>query len=191
MAGPALPGTEKKAVAEGGTILWADESGFCLLPSLLRAWAPVGRTPVIRRKLSRERLSAISAVSMSGELYVEAQDQAYKGPDVIRFLERLPAEIPGRLPVIRDGAPIHRSRAVKEWLAQGAARRLQPERLPGYAPELNPDEGVWRYLKRVEMRNLVCASLEQLGREFRAAAGRLLNKPEVLRSCIKEVGYVY
>ena len=151
----------------------------------------MGRTPVIRRKLSRERLSAISAVSISGELYLAAQERSYKGADIISFLEQLPEEIEGRLLVIWDGAPVHRSRAVKEWLAQGAARRIQLERLPGYAPELNPDEGVWRYLKRVEMRNLVCASLEQLGREFRAAAGRLLNKPEVLYSCIKEVGYVY
>lgn len=93
--------------------------------------------------------------------------------------------------VIWDGAAIHRSRAVKEWLAQGAARRILVEQLPGYAPKLNPDEGVWRYLKRVEMRNLVCADLEQLRREFWAAAQRLLSKPQVLRSCIREVGYVY
>ena len=118
------------------------------------------------------------------------QDHSYKGPDVIRFLERLLCEIPGKLLLIWDGAPIHRSRAVKEWLSQGAARRIQLEQLPGYAPELNPDEGVWRYLKRVELKNLVCADLEQLGREFWAAAGRLLSKPEVLRSCIREVGYV-
>ena len=128
---------------------------------------------------------------MTGELYLAAQDHSYKGADIISFLEQLPEEIPGRLLVIRDGAPIHRSRAVKEWLAQGAARRIQLKQLPGYAPELNPDEGVWRYVKQVELRNLVCADLEQLGREFRAAVGRLLSKLEVLRSCIREAGYVY
>ena len=189
-----LPGTEEKALAEGRTILWADESGFYLLPSLLRTWAPVGRTPVIRRKLSREHLSAISAVSavsMTGELYLAAQDHSYEGADIISFLEQLLEEIEGSLLVIWDGAPVHRSRAVKEWLARGAARRIQLEQLPGYAPELNPDEGVWRYLKRVELKNLVCAGPEQLGREFRAAAGRLLSKPEVLRSRIREAGYVY
>ena len=128
---------------------------------------------------------------MTGELYLAAQDHSYKGTDIISFLEQLLEEIEGRLLVIWDGAPIHRSRAVKEWLAQGAARRIQLEQLPGYAPELNPDEGVWRYLKRVELKNLICADLEQLGREFWTAADRLLSKPEVLRSCIKEVGYVY
>ena len=130
--------------------------------------------PVIRRKLSREHLSAISAVSMTGELYLAAQDHSYKSADIISFLEQLLEEIEGGLLVIWDGSPVHRSRAVKEWLAQGEARRIQLEQLPGYAPELNPDEGVWRYLKRVELKNLVCADLEQLGREFWAAAGRLL-----------------
>ena len=129
----------KKALAEGRTILWADESGFYLLPALLRTWAPVARTPMIRRKLSHEHLSAVSAISMTGELHPAVQDHSCK-------------EIPGKLPVIRDGVPIHRSRAVKEYPAQGAARRIRLERLPGYAPELNPDEGVWRCLKRVELR---------------------------------------
>ena len=92
--------------------------------------------------------------------------------------------------VIWDGAPIHRCRAVKEYRAQGASRRLRLEQLPGYAPELNPDGGVWRYLKRVELKNVVCADLGQLRREFSAAVDRRLTKPEILRSCIREVGYV-
>ena len=109
---------------------------------------------------------------------------------MVEFLKQLLTEIPGKLLVIWDGAPIHRCRAVKEYLAQGAARRLRLERLPGYAPELNPDEGVWRYLKRVELKNVVCADLEQLRREFWAAVEWLLTKPEALRSCVGEVGHV-
>ena len=92
--------------------------------------------------------------------------------------------------MIWDGVPIHRSRAVKEWLAQGAARRIRLEQLPGSAPELNPDEGVWRYLKRVELRNVVCADLGELRREFWAAVGRLRAKSEIPRACVREVGYV-
>ena len=133
-------------------MLWADESGFYLLPALLRtpcrgtgqALGASGPDPVIRRKLSYDHLSAISAISMTGDLYPAVQDHSYKNPDVIGFLEKFLAEIPGKLLVIGDGAPIHRSRAVKEYLGQGTAQRLQLEQLPGYAPELNPDEGVWR-----------------------------------------------
>ena len=187
-----MAGTEcfpklRKAVAEGRTILWADESGFYLLPALLRTWAPTGWTLVIRRKLSHEQLSAIG---MKGELYVDAQDHAYKGTDVIRFLKRLLAEIPGKLLLIWDGAPINRSRAVKKWLIGGARLRIQLERLPGYAPELNLDAGVWRYLKRVELRNVICADLEELFSEFRAETRRLLGKPQVLRAYVREIGYV-
>ena len=195
MAGAALPRAQKKALAEGRTILWADESGFYLLPALLRTphpvrgrlWAPVGQTPVIRRKLSYDHLSAIS---MTGELYLAVQDRSYRSSDVIEFLRQLLAEIAGKLLVIWDGAPIHRSRAVREFLSQGAARRIQLERLPGYAPELNPDEGVWRYLKRVELKNVVCADLTELARQFWTAVERLRAKSDVLRSCISEVGYV-
>ena len=65
------------------------------------------------------------------------------------------------------------------------------ERLPGYAPELNPDEWVWRYLKRVELRNVVIdADPNRLFSEFQAAAGRLLGKPQALRACVREAGYV-
>ena len=69
---------------------------------------PVARTPVIRRRLSYDDLSAISAISMIGEFYMAVQKHSYKGPDVIRFLEQLLEEMPGKLLVIWDGAPIRR-----------------------------------------------------------------------------------
>ncbi len=147
----------------------------------------MAQIPVIQRKLSYDHLSAIS---LTGDLYLAVQDHSYKGADVIGFLEQLLAEIPGKLLVIWDGAPIHRCRAVKDYLALGAARRLRLEQLPGYAPELNPDEGVWRYLKRVELKNVVCADLGHLRREFWTAVQRLLAKPDVLRACVREVGYL-
>ena len=59
----------------------------------------------------------------------------------------LTREIAGSLLVIWDGAPIHRCQAVKDYLARGAAKRIHLEQLPAYAPELNPQEGVWNLLK--------------------------------------------
>jgi transposase len=61
---------------------------------------------------------------------------------VVRFLKHLMRQIPGKLLVIWDGSPIHRGWAVKDFLASGTARRVQLEQLPGYAPDLNPDEGI-------------------------------------------------
>jgi transposase len=60
----------------------------------------------------------------------------------------------GKLVVIWDGSPIHRGHEIKAFLKRGAAKRLQLFQLPGYAPDLNPDEGIWNYLKRVEFEVL-------------------------------------
>jgi transposase len=82
----------------------------------------------------------------------QLQNQSYKGPDVVRFLQGLLRKLPGKLLIIWDGASIHRSCVVKQFLAQGGAKRIHLECLPGYAPELNPQEGVWNLLKRRERK---------------------------------------
>ena len=67
--------------------------------------------------------------------------------------------ITGKIVVIWDGSPIHRGREIKDSLKRGAAKRLQLHQLPGYAPHLNPDEGIWNYLKRGEVGQcLLCQS---------------------------------
>ncbi|TMC22418.1 MAG: hypothetical protein E6J34_06425 [Chloroflexi bacterium] len=62
--------------------------------------------------------------------------------------------IPGKILVIWDNASIHRCNVVKDWLTKGGNKRIHIERLPAYAPELNPQEGVWNLLKRVELKNV-------------------------------------
>lgn len=169
--------------------MWIDESGFYLLPSVVRTWAPRGSRPVLRYRMTREHLSVISAISRGGKLWVKVQKRSFNGKDVAGFLRQMLKETNRKLLVIWDGAPIHRSRYVKELIEERSGR-LMIERLPGYAPELNPDEGVWRYLKRVEMKNLACSDLRELHYEFNLAVRRLRRKKNVLRGCIKEVGYV-
>jgi transposase len=77
---------------------------------------------------------------------------------------------------------------VKDFLAAGVAQRIWIERLPACAPDLNPDEGIWQYLKRVELRNLVCHSLAHLRAELETAVERLKLKPDTIRGCIREPG---
>jgi transposase len=91
--------------------------------------------------------------------------------------------------VIWDSSPIHRGLPVKEFLRKGAAQRLHLERLPGYAPELNPDEGIWNYLKRVELANLCCQDMAALAVALRRAKERLRHKRTVIRACIRQAGY--
>lgn len=182
--------SQKRAIKEGRTIVFCDQSGFYLLPMVVRTtYAPVGKTPILRENLTRDHLSAMSGITLEGKLYMIEQERAFKGEDVVRFLKHLMRQIPGKLLVIWDGSPIHRAGAVKDFLANGAASRLQLEQLPGYAPDLNPDEGIWKHIKCVELKNLCCKSLAELKVELRKAKERLRHKRDVILGCIKQPGF--
>ncbi len=166
-----------------------DESAFYLLPGVVRTFAPRGQTPVLRLPLTRDHLAAISGITQGGRLLLRVQDHAYKSADAVAFLRQLLRCLRGRVLVIWDGAPIHRSQVMKAFLASGAAKRLRLEHLPGYAPELNPDEGIWAYLKRVELRNVRCQDLAHLDDELTRAVKRLRHKKHVIQGCFRRCGY--
>jgi transposase len=105
--------------------------------------------------------------------------------DVTAFLEHLLREVPGRLVIIWDGAPIHRRRVIQEFLANGAAQRLHVARLPAYAPELNPGEGLWGHLKGVELRNVCCFTIRHLRNERLDAVKRVRRKPRIIKGCFQ------
>ncbi len=180
---------QKGALKEGRTIVFADQSGFYLLPAVVRTYAPIGQTPVLHEQLSRGHLSVMSGITLEGKLYMLEQERAFKGEGVVRFLKHLMRQIPGKLLVIWDGSPIHRARAVKDFLASGAASGVQLEQLPGYASDLNPDEGIWKPLKCVELKNLCCQSLAELKVELRKAKERLRHKRDVILGCIRQPGF--
>ena len=170
-------------------MVWVDEAGFRLLPGVSRTWAPQGHTPVLRAPLSHDHLSVISALTQHGRLLTRTYDHAIRTPEVLRFLRHLLAQVRGKLLVLWDGAPIHTAKLIKQFLAAGAVARLHLARLPAYAPDLNADEGVWRYLKHVELRNLVCPTLWDLRDELRLAFARVRRKRHVLLGCIRQAGY--
>jgi transposase len=155
----------------------------------VRTWAPCGQTPLLRVPLSHDHLAAMGGLTPDGRLFLQMQDHAYRSPDVVRFLRVLLRKLPGKLLLIWDGAPIHRGQPVKDFLRRGAAKRLHLERLPGYAPELNPAEGLGNDLKRVELGNVCCADLAALSLALRRAKERLRHKRQVLRACTTQCGY--
>lgn len=155
----------------------------------VRTYAPVGQTPILGVKLTRDHLSAIGGITAQGKICMQTQDHSYKGPDVVRFLQLLLREIPGKLLVIWDGATIHRCQVVKDFLAKGGAKRIHLERLPAYAPELNPQEGVWNLLKRVELKNICCLHVHHVEQQLRRAKERLRHRKSVLRQCFAHAGY--
>jgi hypothetical protein len=77
------------AMKEGRTILFVDQSGFYLLPTVVRTYAPVGQTPILHEQLTRDHPSVISAITMEGKLYTMEQERAFKSTDVVRFLRHL------------------------------------------------------------------------------------------------------
>ena len=156
---------------------------------MVRTYAPIGQTPILNEHLTHDHLSVMSGITLEGKLLMIEQDRAFKGPDVVRFLKHALSQIPGKLLVIWDGSPIHRSKAVKEFLAQGAASRVRLEQLPAYAPDLNPDEGVWKHLKCVELKNLCCQDIAELRTELRKAKERLRHKVHVILGCIRQPGF--
>lgn len=185
----ALARTQKKSRRERRTIVWVDEAAFSLLAGVVRTYAPRGQTPSLHVPLTRDHLSVISGITEEGQLVVQMQVHAFKGPDVVRFLKHVVCQIGGKLLIIWDGAPIHRDKAVKAFLAAAAKGQLRLEVLPGYAPDLNPDEGVWNHLKYVELRNVSCHDQGELRHELRLAIARLRQKPDLIRSFLKQCGY--
>ena len=148
----------------------------------MRTYAPVGPTPIIREWYTRDPLSAISAISPGGTRYFHSQDHPINADDVVGFLEHLLREVPGRMVIIWDGAPIHRSRVIQQCLARGAAQRLHLERLPAYAPELTPGAGLWHQLKGVELRHVCYVNIPQLTQEVRDAVRRVRRTPHLITS---------
>ena len=140
-----------------------DESGFYPLPAVVRTYAPRGQTPVLHEWLTRKHLSVIAAVSPMGQLCCQVREHSFDAVAVTEFLRQLLRRVPGKVLVIWDGAPIHRSKIVKTFLQAEGSERLELEALPGYAPDLNPlDTGVWHWLKDVALANVCAANLAEL-----------------------------
>jgi transposase len=182
------PELRERARRERRVLVFEDESGFYLLPGLVRTYAPRGETPVIRERQTRDHLSVMGGMTPEGKIYTLARQESLNGMHSVQFLVHLQRAAGERLLVIWDGSPIHRRAVVNEFVAQTKGR-VWVEALPGYAPDLNPwDEGGWYHLKYVQMRNLVCRDLEELHEQFHLALARLRQKPNLVRSFFAQAG---
>jgi transposase len=183
------PKLRRKAVRERRTLVFIDESGFYLLPGVVKTYGPKGKTPVIDKWLSRDHLSVMAGFTPAGKVYTLVRPESLSSLHSVVFLEHLLRQAGTRLLIIWDGSPIHRWGAVQEFLAGGGAKQVHVEALPGYAPDLSPwDQGGWHHLKHVELRNLSCMDLEELHLELHLAIGRLRQKPHLIHSFFSAAG---
>ncbi|MEA3402459.1 MAG: transposase, partial [Armatimonadota bacterium] len=119
-------------------MIFVDETGFSLTPSLRRTWAPEGQTPVFTEHFNWKRLSAIGAVAWRpGEattrLFLSPRPGSIRTPDVIEFLRNLRRHVAGPVVIVWDRLAAHRSRLTMEHVQQHASW-LTVEYLPAYAP---------------------------------------------------------
>jgi transposase len=176
------PALRAEARRERRTLVFVDESGFYLLPGVVKTYAPEGQTPVLRAKYTRDHLSVMGGLTPAGKVYTLVRQESLNGLHTVEFLAHLRRVAGERLLVIWDGSPIHRRAEVAECV-EGSRGRVRVEALPGYAPDLNPwDEGGWHHLKGVQMRNLACRDLEELHEQFHLALNRLRRRPALIRS---------
>src|SRR3954449_6368542 len=131
------PGLRRRAIRERRTLVFEDESGFYLLPGVVRTYAPEGLTPVLREKQTRDHLSVMGGMTPEGKVYTLARQESLTGLHAIEFLMHLLRVAGERVLVIWDGSPIHRRQVVQEFVA-GTKGKVRVEALPGYAPDLNP-----------------------------------------------------
>lgn len=157
-----------------------------LIPPVRRTWAPKGSTPLTVHRFSHSRVSAISAVSVSPvrkrlSLYYHLSQDNIRGTDVAMFVRELLKAIPGHLIVLWDNSVTHRGVLVRELDRKG--ERLRIEYFPAYAPELNPDEGIWSQLKSL-LANGRPDDVAELEDHLLACLVDIRSSQSKLRACI-------
>jgi transposase len=181
----------REAFRRQSHLVFVDESGFFLTPTVRRTLAPRGRTPVLEAWDRHDRLSAISCITVSPvagrpNLYFRVLPHNIHGEDVVAFLEELHGRL-GMLTVIWDRNQIHsKSGAVKVWLREHAG--VVAEDFPGYVPELNPDEGVWGWTKYGRLCNLAAEDVEQLWSDVVEELSEVKFRPDLLRAFLRQTG---
>jgi transposase len=164
-------------------VVFVDESGFSLIPYVAKTWAPVGQTPVLIHQGRWPEFSAISGVTPRGKLYIQVHKDTVATEQVVEFLEHLLRNIRRRpIMVFRDGGRPHHSDETQAFLR--AHPRIEAHRFPGYSPELNPDEWVWRHLKNHELASYAPHDVKELSRELRRAVVRMRVRPKLIRSFV-------
>jgi transposase len=142
-----FPAIAKEASRSGANILFWDEAGFRADAVHGKTWAVQGQTPVIARPGQRQSISAASAVSAKGAFWFAVYEGALTGEMFAELLEKMMYRRKKPVRLILDGLPAHKNAVVKDYVASTAGK-LTLHFLPGYAPDLNPDELVWSHAKR-------------------------------------------
>ena len=185
--------TSGRLFAGQSYIVFIDEAGFMLEPVVRRTWAPKGHTPILIVNRPHDRISVIGAISIRrGDQrfyfhYRLSQDNTnFRGATVVAFVDDLHHKLRGAMSIVWDEIPILWGFAVKEFLK--AKPSIEAVALPPYAPELNPVDLVWSYVKYGRLANYCPYNLNELRATLTAEFTRLKRKQKLLRSFLAHTG---
>ncbi len=175
------------------TVIFMDETGFSEGSVIRRTWAPRGQTPILRSKGRNWKwMSAIGALayrrgSKKARVLLLFHRGAVGTEGILRFLHHLRRHTRGRALLLWDGLGAHHSPPVREWLTRNS-RWLTTERLPAYAPELNPVEGLWGWIKGTCLANVCTDTLDPLVDRVRAGTRLVRRRSDLLQSFLAKAG---
>jgi transposase len=176
-----FPAIAAKAKRQGAQIFFWDESGFRADSVHGKTWGVRGQTPVVRRPGQRQSISAASAVNARGGFWFQTYKGALSGELFVELLKRMMRHRKKPVHLIIDGLPAHKKALVRDYVKSTRAR-LTLHFLPGYAPDLNPDELVWSHIKRTGTARRPLQAGERLDKRIDAQLAAVQRNPKLVRS---------
>jgi transposase len=188
-----VAGSKKNARRRKAWIFFQDESGVSQRPPVRRTWAPKGETPILIHAFNWKKMSICAALGyrwdgQRSRLFFHTRDGSYNTASLIQFLEDLKRELRGQKAVlVWDGLPAHKSREMTSYLGQ-QRDWLVVERLPGYAPDLNPVETLWGNIKGQELANRCAEDLGDVHQAVKGGMARVRRSRRLPFSFLKHAG---
>jgi transposase len=184
------PAIARCAKAQGGEVFFWDESGFRADTVHGRTWGAKGHTPVVARPGQRQGISAASAVNAKGGFWFRTYEGGLTAELFVQLLRQMMRRRTKPIHLVVDGLPAHKTLLVKEYV-KSTEGRLTLHFLPGYAPDLNPDELVWSHLKRSGVARTPLRKGEQLRDKIEAQLALIKKAPRLVRSFFKAPTIAY
>ena len=174
------PVIKKQAKAENAEIQWCDEMGVRSDAASARCFSPKGQTPIVLGPGKRFGCNMISSISNRGTLRFMVFTERFVTEVMIRFLKRLLKQMKKRVFLVLDGHPVHRSTAVKKFVAE-KKNQIRLFHLPGYSPELNPDEMLNQDVKTNAVRRKPAATQTGMVRAIRSYLHSRQRQPDLVK----------
>ena len=188
-----FPRIMKEVQQRGAHLVFLDETGFLLAPSVCRTFAPRGQPPVIKISDPHGRISVIGAISISPKrkhlsfLHQLLPDNAnFRADSVVQYVSAVCRRLSGPITFVCDACPIHCTKLMLAFLERHGS--VEIEEFPPYAPELNPVDRAWGYIKHGRLANYAPCSLTELRKSLNSEFRALKRRQDVIAWCIRKPG---